>query len=397
MLQAAFAAGLAAEGCDVVDLGVVPTPAVAWACARRGAAGAVISASHNPFGDNGIKLFAAGGRKLDDATQSLVDVDLAEVLSELDAPGPEGAQVGTITEDRSVAGDYAAWLSTTVHDDLLAGVRVVVDAANGAASAIAARPFEQLGAVVEVIAASPDGININDHCGATHPSSLAHAVRRSAADLGIALDGDADRCVAVDSQGRIVDGDRLLALCTLDRHRRGQLEPAAVVVTVMANLGFRRAMAEQGIEIVETPVGDRYVLEALDAGGYRLGGEQSGHVIFTDLATTGDGLLTALQALAAWKATGIADFGEAADAVMVRLPQALVNVPVADASVALAAMDPHVEEVRRRLGGTGRVVVRASGTEPLVRVMVEATTQAVADGTAEELAAHARTATELLR
>ncbi|MGE0304942.1 MAG: phosphoglucosamine mutase [Acidimicrobiia bacterium] len=390
MLQAAFAAGLAAQGARVIDLGVLPTPGVAFTCARASVAGAVISASHNPFGDNGIKLFAPGGRKLSDAQERAVEALVSEILAAPDAPGPDGAEVGTIASDPSAVHTYVDWLVSTVPADSLTGLRIVVDAANGAASALAGPVLSRLGADVQVICDRPDGVNINEQCGATHTDALARAVVAAGADLGIALDGDADRCVAVDALGRVVDGDRIIAICAVDRHRRQVLSGDTVVATVMANLGFRHAMAAEGIAIAETAVGDRYVLEALDAGAFVLGGEQSGHVIFRDLATTGDGLLTALQTLDAVRRDG-RSFTEVTESVMKRLPQCLVNVRVTGSAAAIvAAMEPEIGQVRDRLGDAGRVLVRPSGTEPLVRVMIEAESQATADEMAAELANTAR-------
>ncbi|MDQ3470684.1 MAG: phosphoglucosamine mutase, partial [Actinomycetota bacterium] len=286
MLEAAFVAGLASEGVSVHRLGVVPTPAVAFEAARRNALGAVISASHNPFHDNGIKLFARGGTKLPDDVEQRIEADVAA----LPPPAGEPAQLADLQDSEG----YRAHLLGALEGRDLRGLRVVVDAANGAASGLAAQVFGDAGADVVAIHDRPDGRNINDGCGATDTASLAATVTAVGADLGVALDGDADRLMAVDHLGQLVDGDHIIAICARDLRRRGLLRDDTVVVTVMTNLGFRLAMEAEGIRVVETAVGDRYVLEALDAGRLSLGGEQSGHVIFRDMATTGDGLLTGL-------------------------------------------------------------------------------------------------------
>ncbi len=378
MLEAAFVAGLASEGVVVHRLGVVPTPVVAFEAARRGALGAVISASHNPFHDNGIKLFAPGGTKLPDEVEASIEADV------LALPPPTGHPAQLVDVEDSPA--YRQHVLEALQGRDLHDLRIVVDAANGAASAIAARVFRMAGADVVSIHDQPDGRNINDGCGATDTASLAATVIAERADLGLALDGDADRLMAVDDEGRLVDGDHLIAICALDLRDRGELRDDTVVVTVMANLGFRLAMEAAGIHVVETAVGDRYVLEVLDAGGYSLGGEQSGHVIFRDLATTGDGILTGLVLCDAVARAG-RPLAELAAAAMTRLPQVLVNVPVseriADPSSRFAS---EIAAVQAELGDHGRVLVRASGTEPLVRVMVEAPTEDVARRSADHLA-----------
>ena len=380
MLQAALSAGLAAEGCDVFDLGVVPTPAVAFASAERGAAAAMVSASHNPYTDNGIKLFAAGGRKLTDEVEERLEAELDR------SPGPP-ATVGTIgVED--VRGPYLDHLVASVEGRRLNGLHVVVDCANGAASDLAPEAFRSLAARVDVIHAAPDGVNINAGCGSTYPADLQRAVVEAGADLGLAFDGDADRVLAVDHTGALVDGDHLIALCALDRRQRGLLHGDTVVVTVMANMGFRLAMEERGIAVHETQVGDRYVLEALEAGGWSLGGEQSGHVIFRDLATTGDGLLTGVQLGDLVRRSG-RRLHDLAAAAMSRLPQVLRNVEVArrdDLAGAEAVWDA-VAEAEAELGGEGRVLLRPSGTEQLVRGMVEAPSAEQAERLAARLAA----------
>lgn len=382
MLEAAFVAGLASEGVVVHRLGVVPTPVVAFESARRGCLGAVISASHNPYHDNGIKLFAPGGLKLSDAVEERIEADVRAL------PVPTGEPAQLVDVEDSPA--YREHVLSALEGRNLSGLKVVVDAANGAGSTVAGPLLQQAGADVVVIHASPDGRNINDGCGATHLASLAEAVREHGADLGLALDGDADRLLAVDHLGEPVDGDHIIAVCAIDLHARGLLRNDAVVVTVMANLGFRRGMEAAGIDVVETAVGDRYVLEALDAGGLSLGGEQSGHVIFRDLATTGDGLLTGLVLCDVVRRSGL-PLAELAAASMTRLPQVLVNVRVAERMPDAAdRFADEIAAVERDLAGNGRVLVRPSGTEPLVRVMVEAPTQHEADASAERIASVVR-------
>lgn len=379
MLEAAFVAGLASEGVVVHRLGVVPTPVVAFEAARRGVLGAVISASHNPYHDNGIKLFAAGGTKLSDEVERRIETEVAAL------PPPTGEPAQLVDVEDSPA--YRDHLLAALEGRELAGLHVVVDAANGAGSTLAARLYRSAGAEVVSIHDQPDGRNINDGCGATDTTSLAARVVAEGADLGIALDGDADRLMAVDHEGRLVDGDHIIAICALDLRQRGELRHDTVVVTVMANLGFRLAMEAAGIHVIETAVGDRYVLEALDAGGYSLGGEQSGHVIFRDLATTGDGLLTGLVLCDAVHRSG-RPLAALAAAAMTRLPQVLVNVRVAERIPDPAArFAAEIAAVEAALGHRGRVLVRPSGTEPLVRVMVEAPSEDVARAGADRLAA----------
>lgn len=389
MLAAALAAGLASEGADVVDLGVLPTPGVAHASAAEGVGAAMISASHNPFPDNGIKFFAPGGRKLTDEVEERLEAELAVLRSGDDRrERPEGGAVGSITVDESGHERYVDHLASGVIEGRdLAGLKVVVDAANGAAAGIAAEVFGRLGAEVVVIHDTPDGRNINEACGSTYPESLKAAVVEHGAAAGLALDGDADRVLAVDETGALLDGDQIIGICAIDRHRRGRLANDAVVVTVMSNLGFRQGMAAAGIHVVDTKVGDRYVLEALEAGGHQLGGEQSGHVIFRDLASTGDGLLTGISLLDVVARTGRSLADLAAEA-MTRLPQVMINVRTnrRDPDLIAAVAGP-VAAAEARLGSSGRVLLRPSGTEPLVRVMVEAPTDAEARAVAEELAA----------
>jgi phosphoglucosamine mutase len=381
MLHAALAAGLAAEGASVIDVGVLPTPAVASACASASLPGAMISASHNPFADNGVKLFAAGGRKLSDEVESRIEA----LLHRPPSSALEGAAVGRLSAD--VEGALTAYEDRVVEaleGRTLDGLRVVLDCANGSASTVAGDIFRRAGADVTVLHAEPDGTNINDACGSTHPASLQAAVRDGA--IGLAFDGDADRVLAVAEDGSLVDGDQILALMATDLRSRGRLHGDAVVVTVMSNLGFRLAMEAAGIEVVETKVGDRYVLEALAEGGYSVGGEQSGHIIFTALASTGDGVLTGLLLADLVHRSG-RPLHELAGEVMEKLPQVLLNVRVPDPKRVAedANVSAAVRGVEARLGAKGRVLLRPSGTEPLVRVMVEAPTHDEAQAAAEEL------------
>jgi phosphoglucosamine mutase len=384
-LAAALSAGLAAEGASVVDIGVLPTPAVAAACDLRGLPGAMISASHNPFADNGVKLFAVGGRKLTDD----VEAEIEGLLHEAPAGAVSGAHIGSLSSDAATAlTTYEDRVLGALEERTLEGLRIVLDCANGSASTVAGDIFRRAGAAVTVLHASPDGVNINDRCGSTHPESLQDAVRAAGGDaIGFAFDGDADRVLAVAEDGTLVDGDQMLALTAVDLRDRGRLEGNAVVVTVMSNLGFKQAMEAAGIDVVETKVGDRYVLEALAGGGYSLGGEQSGHIIHTALASTGDGVLTALLLADLVRRSG-RPLAELAAASMRKLPQVLVNVRVP--SPKRVADDPDVASavrgVETRLGADGRVLLRPSGTEPLVRVMVEAPTAEQAKAAADELA-----------
>ena len=380
MLEGALAAGLASEGADVALLGVAPTPAVAWRSAADAMSAAVISASHNPYADNGIKFFVAGGRKLSDETEERLETELNVIL----AGPPASESVGKVTEP----GDddrYAQALVATLEGRTLDGLHVVVDCANGAGYRVAPDVLRRLGARVGVLSDEPDGTNINAGCGSTHPELLQKTVVERGADAGLALDGDADRVLAVDHRGELVDGDQIIALCALDLRERNRLRDDTVVVTVMTNLGFRQAMEAHGVRVVETAVGDRYVLEALEEGGWSLGGEQSGHVIFRSMATTGDGTLTAVQVLDVMARTGrrLADLAS----VMKRLPQVLRNVRVADRE-GLEGADGFWSEVRAvesDLGQGGRVLVRPSGTEPVVRVMVEAPTADEAEAATDRL------------
>ncbi|GGP58344.1 phosphoglucosamine mutase [Saccharothrix coeruleofusca] len=381
MLEAAVVAGLASAGADVLRVGVLPTPAVAHLVGALGAdVGVMISASHNPMPDNGVKLFAAGGHKLPDAVEDEIEQKLAAP-----AHRPTGAAIGRVRDVADAEARYVDHLlKITPHR--LDGIKVVVDCANGAASVAAPDAYRRAGAEVVELHTAPDGLNINDGCGSTHLDQVRAGVLAHGADLGIAHDGDADRCLAVDARGNDVDGDQIMAVLALAMKESGELVEDTLVATVMSNLGLHLAMREAGIALRTTAVGDRYVLEELRAGGYSLGGEQSGHVVLPAHATTGDGLLTALRLMARMAETGrsLADLA----GVMRRLPQVLVNVTVADkAAVARAeAVNEAVAAVSAELGDTGRVLLRPSGTEQLVRVMVEASTHELAESAARRLA-----------
>ena len=380
-LEAAVVAGLASAGVDVHRLGVVPTPGAAFLTAELAAdMGVMISASHNPMPDNGIKFLSRGGHKLDDDIELLIENRLEEPWDR-----PTGADVGRIGDSRAGVTTYVKHLVDSVParlDDLT----VILDCANGAAFKVGPDVFERLGASVLAIHAEPDGLNINEGCGSTHMGDLQKAVVEHGADAGFAFDGDADRCLAVDSGGNVVDGDQILAILALAARDEGRLHDDTVVATVMSNLGFVQAMEEAGISVVQTSVGDRYVLEAMRTGSFTLGGEQSGHVIMSDFATTGDGVLTAAHLAGRMAATG-RPLAELA-AVMTRLPQVLLNIP--DVDKTRASTDPvlqgEIAAAAAKLGDTGRVLLRESGTEPLVRVMVEAPTAQIAHEVAEHLA-----------
>jgi phosphoglucosamine mutase len=392
LLQAALSAGLASEGVDVVDVGVMPTPGVAHASVERRAPAAVISASHNPYWDNGVKFFSAGGSKLADDVEAALERELDRVLAEPSGASPAvptRADVGRISIDACAADRYEQFLLDCLAGRSLEGLRVVLDCANGSASLVAPRAMRAAGAeVVAVLGDQPDGTNINDGCGSTDPRRLSEAVVSGGADLGLAFDGDADRLIAVDAGGNVVDGDRILALFATDLAGRGLLAGGTVVVTVMTNLGFHHAMRAAGVNVHTVGVGDRYVLEALDANRWVLGGEQSGHVVFRSLATTGDGALSGLL-LADLVLRRERPLGELAGAVMQRLPQVLRNVAIAGRGVlegaAGARVQSELRDVERALGGQGRVLLRPSGTEPLVRVMVEAPSQEQAEEAADRL------------
>ena len=380
-LEAAVVAGLTSAGVDVYRVGVVPTPAVAYLVASTGAdLGVMISASHNPMPDNGIKLFQRGGEKLADDVEALVEARIGEPWQR-----PTGGAVGRVINGDHLVEKYIDHLLATI-DVSLNGLKVVVDCANGASSFTAPVALTRAGAEVIAIANKPDGWNINDGVGSTHLDYLRNAVLKNGADLGIAHDGDADRCLAIDATGAEIDGDVIMAILAKGFKAQGKLRANTVVGTVMSNLGFMHAMAESGIEVVTTAVGDRYVLEAMLQSDFNLGGEQSGHVIMRDHANTGDGLLTALQILAEVKRSG--QTLQELSRVMVRFPQVLINVKnVAKERLASSTVIAEaVKAAEAELGSNGRVLLRASGTEPLVRVMIEAQSDAVAQSVAEKLA-----------
>ena len=389
LLKGSLIAGLCTAGADVLDLGTLPTPGVAWVTVDAGAdAGIVISASHNPFEHNGIKIFNGKGFKLSDELEEKIE-DIV-LFGHNDVPRKTHGEIGKVSyvAEKAVA-DYIDHLHSTIASDL-AGLRILVDCANGASYTTAARLFDQFPKLrTDVINADPDGININDKCGSTHMDSLAAMVKAGGYDIGIAFDGDADRCLAVDEKGALIDGDQVMAACGLDLKSKGKLPGEAVVATVMSNLGFHVYAKENGLNVECTDVGDRNVLERMVEKGYVLGGEQSGHTIFLNYATTGDGQLTALQILALLK-----ESGKKASEVFgacPRYPQVLINIPVADNDVKKAIMASTllaqaIQQEEAALGDDGRVLVRPSGTEALMRVMVEAKTQDVAQQTAQRLA-----------
>lgn len=384
MLEAAVVAGLTSAGADVLRVGMLPTPAVAFLTAYfKADMGVMLSASHNPMPDNGIKLFASGGHKLPDE----VEMQIEQLITE-QAPWqrPTGAAVGRVSDHLEGESSYADHLLVATPNPL-DGLKVVVDCANGASSRVAPDVYRRAGADVVVIGANPDGTNINDGVGSTHLGPLQAAVVEHGADLGIAHDGDADRCLAVDASGTPIDGDQILAICAQALDEQDALSQRTVVATVMSNLGFHHAMEAAGISVRTTAVGDRYVLEELRRAELSLGGEQSGHVVFADIATTGDGLLTALHLMARMTDThqSLAELGSA----VTRLPQIMINVPVRDKD-RVAAAKPVAEAVRRaevELGGGGRILLRPSGTEQLVRVMVEAPSEGEAESVAQKVAA----------
>ncbi|MEF3304716.1 phosphoglucosamine mutase [Paenibacillus sp. GYB003] len=383
MLEAALVAGLLSIGADVVRLGVISTPGVAYLTKTTGAdAGVMISASHNPVEDNGIKFFGSDGFKLFDETELEIERLLDAAADEL--PRPIGGDLGTVRDDAEAKFRYAEYLKTTVSRSF-EGLRIVLDCAHGAAYELAPKVFRELGADVHVIGAEPNGRNINDHCGSTHPEKLKEEVVRLGADLGLSFDGDADRLIAVDETGAEVDGDYILSICGDAMKRAGKLKGDTIVTTVMANLGFFKGVEKLGIHALQTAVGDRYVMEEMRKGGYNLGGEQSGHVIFLDYNTTGDGILSALQLV-----DTVAESGKKLSELkrlMQKYPQVLVNVRVADKSKLKgnAAIERVVQDVERRFAGNGRVLVRPSGTESLVRVMAEGPDKATVEAYVAEI------------
>jgi phosphoglucosamine mutase len=386
MLEAAVCAGLASAGADVVRVGVLPTPAVAYLVGALDAElGVMLSASHNPMPDNGIKLFARGGHKLPDEVEDAIEKAVEQNGSN-EWARPVGADVGRVRDlEHDGAERYLAHLLESL-PNRLDGLTVVVDCAHGAAALVAPELYRRAGARVVAIGAEPDGLNINDGLGSTHLAPLQAAVREHGADLGVAHDGDADRCLTVAADGSVIDGDQIMAVLALAMRDAGSLAEDTLVATVMSNLGLHLAMKAQGVRLLTTAVGDRYVLETLRERGLSLGGEQSGHVIVPAYATTGDGLLTALHLMARMAATG-RSLAELA-AVVTRLPQVLVNVPVINKAVVAASAEvaAAVGAAEAELGDTGRVLLRPSGTEQLVRVMVEAPTQSIADDVAHRIA-----------
>lgn len=382
-ISAAVQAGLASSGVDVYDAGVLPTPAAAFLVADIDADfGVMISASHNPAPDNGIKFLGRGGHKLDDSLEDEIETQMAQ--------GPQlptGADVGRISVFSDAEDRYVVHLLKSLGEVSLKGLKIVLDCAHGAASGCSPQAFTDAGASVVVIGADPDGLNINDGYGSTHLGLLQEAVREHQADLGIAHDGDADRCLAVDHTGEVIDGDQIMAVLAKALKETGKLKDNTLVATVMSNLGLKLGMEQAQINIIQTSVGDRYVLEAMRAEGFNLGGEQSGHVIFSDFATTGDGLLTGLQLAARVAATG-KSLQELAEDAMQRLPQVLINVKGVDKAKVSShtGVQAAVTLSESRLGESGRVLLRPSGTEPVVRVMVEAPTAEIAQREASSLA-----------
>ena len=367
MLQAAFSAGLASMGASVLDVGVLPSPGIGFICARLRLPGAVISASHNPYFDNGIKIIGPSGSKLSDQLESEIEKYVDEVL---ELP----SFVGIMNEASDLASDYLSFLTDLDDVGSLNEMKIVLDVGHGAASSFARTVFESYGAVVIVINDAPDGTNINFEAGSTHLDGLAVTVRAEKAQLGLAFDGDADRVLGVDEEGNPIDGDIIMAILAIDLKSKGKLRHNAMAITVMSNLGLRRAMQANDIKVIETPVGDRHVYEAMERYDLVLGGEQSGHLILRDIATTGDGMMTGVYFAAAVCNSGL-PVSSLVRATMVRYPQVLRNVRCsgdAHAMLALPGVETVINDVRERLGDQGRVLVRASGTEPVIRVMIEA-------------------------
>lgn len=372
MLEQALIAGLLSVGIEVFSLGVMTTPGVAYLVRMQGAdAGVMISASHNPAQDNGIKFFGGDGFKLSDEKEEEIEALLEKDTDDL--PRPSAAGLGTVSDYREGALKYTQFLEQTIPDDL-EGMHIVIDGANGSTSALVSRLFADLGVEFDTMATTPDGININDGVGSTHPEALAKMVVEKGAQAGIAFDGDGDRCIAVDENGEIVDGDKIMYICGKYMNSRGRLKKETIVTTVMSNLGLYKAMEENNLNSVQTKVGDRYVVEEMRKDGYNVGGEQSGHVVFLDFNTTGDGMLTSLQLLNVMKQTG-KKLSELA-AEVTTYPQELVNVRVTDKQAALnnEKINETIKQVEAKMAGDGRVLVRPSGTEDLLRVMAEAKT-----------------------
>ena len=391
MFESALAAGICSAGGQAIVAGIIPTPAIAYLAKKLKAnAGIVISASHNPFHDNGIKFFGGDGYKLPDAVEDEIEMLVRRIEARDDLYRPNGSDVGTIEYRHDLIKSYMKFVLSTA-DGRLDGMKIVLDCANGAAYEVMPAVLRQLGADLTVIHAAPYGTNINDACGSTHLASLQKAVVEYKADIGIAHDGDADRCLCVDEKGQIIDGDHILVLCGLEMMRKGTLKKNTIVTTVMANIGFHQAVRKRGGRAEITKVGDRYVLENMLQNGYCLGGEQSGHIIFSDFATTGDGLITALQVLGAVQRSGKP--ASALTELMVSYPQLLVNVTVAskdgwEENPAIAAA---IAAGNKELGEDGRILVRPSGTEPLIRVMAEGPDQQQLDRICHQIAAVVKT------
>ena len=386
MFEAALAAGICSAGGQVVLVGVIPTPGIAYLAQQLGAVcGIVVSASHNPFGDNGIKFFGGDGYKLPDAVEDEIEKLVAAIEQQDDFTRCYGKEMGFIDFRPELVERYISYLRSTA-PCRLDGLRVVLDCANGAASAVMPRLLEELGCTLRVISKTPNGVNINDGCGSTHLERLQAAVQKYGADIGIAHDGDADRCLCVDEKGNVLDGDHILVICALAMKAAGTLKNDTVVSTVMANIGFHQALKKAGIKVEVTGVGDRYVLENMRANGHNIGGEQSGHIIFSDFATTGDGLITATQVLCALVKSGrkASELNE----LMTSYPQLLINVRVKskegweENSKIMAA----IAAGEKQLGDRGRVLIRPSGTEPLIRVMAEGPDQAELDQVCNDIA-----------
>jgi len=384
MLENALIAGLLSIGAEVMRLGVISTPGVAYLTKTLDAtAGVMISASHNPVADNGIKFFGSDGFKLDDATELEIEALLDEAEDTL--PRPSGTELGFVHDYFEGAQKYIQMLRQTVDEDF-SGIHVAIDGAHGATSSLAPRLFGDLEAEVSTIGTTPNGFNINDGVGSTHPEHLASFVRERGADVGLSFDGDGDRLIAVDENGDVVDGDKIMFICGKYLKETGRLKDNTIVATVMSNLGFHKTVAESGMIALQTAVGDRYVVEEMRKNDYTLGGEQSGHIIFMDYSTTGDGMLSGVQLLQIMKATG-KKLSELA-AEMPVFPQRLVNIRVSDKNGAMNGPEVQaiIAEVEQEMAGNGRILVRASGTEPLVRVMAEAPTQEACDMYVERIA-----------
>ncbi len=386
MLEGALSAGLCSVGADVICLGVLPTPAVAFLVRQYKAdAGIMITASHNPYQYNGIKFFGGDGFKLPDDLENRIEALVLDATDELTLVNAD--EIGTVTRAESAVDDYVRHLESTVSTSL-AGLRIVVDCANGSASATAKKLFRALGADAEILYAEPDGVNINNECGSTYIEKLREYMLGKGFDAGVAFDGDADRCLCVDEKGNIIDGDFIMAICALDMKKRGKLKRDTVVGTIMTNMGFQKFCDENGIRFVPTKVGDRYVLEEMELEGYRFGGEQSGHVIFRDYATTGDGQLTAIQLL--WHLRASKHSLSELASVMTRYPQIMKNVRVSPKGKLAFYNNEAVREIiethKGKLGEDGRIVVRVSGTEPLIRVMAEGLDRNAIETAVDEIA-----------